>query len=629
MNALDVTARGLARRAIDNGQALQGPTGAAILKHRRGEAAALIQPVSSILDRLDMSPAGFGALYNAGTSDYSALSAFTAAIASAAEGLVKLQPRTHYLGQVNATERLEWTQSNAGLVGAGIDKTIIRNMTTTADTWSLYFGAACENVLFSDMTFHGRVGCYSGTNSVKSVIFNRCKFTTDPTVLHHAVQFVADTMTTGVQYIYFIDCIFYNSGAMGCEMANHGAGSTVRIGNLYFIRPRFIGAGQASAAFGMGLSLTGYGDQVILDRPWFDGNKQYHLENAGYSRLRVRDMMVRQSTHPTGKNCISMSTNRQMYDNEIDGFELVGDLGSNLADRPAVDAPVMDIRSNTRLRLNRIKAAVNNPTGGQKVILLQNNVGDVVDATVENCDLWSNSNGTVLEFLSTSGNHIVQNNILTNTSASRTTALVAAYGSGNVKISQNRISYASGTAASVFLKSGTGSLDVRHDNIGITTRYRGTHTIAAGAVSSASVAHGLPGMPSFVRAYAQADCGGTTWPVATSTNIQANIGRPAKTTVLTGSKTYDAPSLADGAATSTTVTVTGATLGDLVEGVGLGVSAGGLTVTAMVTAANTVTVVIFNKSGAVVDLLSTTLSVSVLHVTATSVTVDIEAEYAW
>jgi hypothetical protein len=76
---------------------------------------------------------------------------------------------------------------------------------------------------------------------------------------------------------------------------------------------------------------------------------------------------------------------------------------------------------------------------------------------------------------------------------------------------------------------------------------------------------------------------------------------------LTGSKTWDAASTADGAMTSTTVTVTGATLGMLARAsFSLAVPAGAV-LSAAVTASDTVTVTLFNKTGGALDLASGTL----------------------
>ena len=72
-----------------------------------------------------------------------------------------------------------------------------------------------------------------------------------------------------------------------------------------------------------------------------------------------------------------------------------------------------------------------------------------------------------------------------------------------------------------------------------------------------------------------------------------------------GSGTADVASLLDGAGASHTITVTGAELGDFVLG-SCSVSVSGLTVTAQVTAADTVTFRVQNESGGTVDLASAT-----------------------
>lgn len=79
-----------------------------------------------------------------------------------------------------------------------------------------------------------------------------------------------------------------------------------------------------------------------------------------------------------------------------------------------------------------------------------------------------------------------------------------------------------------------------------------------------------------------------------------------------GSVAYDPPSLADGAGATTTVTVTGAALGDFATAA-FSNSVAGLTVTANVTAANTVTVRFQNESGVLIDVASGTLSVKVTN----------------
>lgn len=81
--------------------------------------------------------------------------------------------------------------------------------------------------------------------------------------------------------------------------------------------------------------------------------------------------------------------------------------------------------------------------------------------------------------------------------------------------------------------------------------------------------------------------------------------------LLTGSATYDAASLIDAAGATTTVTVTGAALGDFAMA-SLGVDVAGISVTAYVSAADTVSVRLQNESGGTLDLASTTLRAVVL-----------------
>jgi hypothetical protein len=83
------------------------------------------------------------------------------------------------------------------------------------------------------------------------------------------------------------------------------------------------------------------------------------------------------------------------------------------------------------------------------------------------------------------------------------------------------------------------------------------------------------------------------------------------TGLLFGSKTFDWASIASGAQATTTVTVTGAALGDFVLGVAMSIDSLGLTFRGIVTAANTVTVTANNLTGGAVDLGSGTLSVLV------------------
>jgi len=86
--------------------------------------------------------------------------------------------------------------------------------------------------------------------------------------------------------------------------------------------------------------------------------------------------------------------------------------------------------------------------------------------------------------------------------------------------------------------------------------------------------------------------------------------------VMAGSKTHDFASVADGAVANTTVGVAGAAVGDFAVAslnVAGGVPANAV-LAASVTAADTVTVTLFNKTGAALDLSSGTLRALVFRV---------------
>lgn len=102
-------------------------------------------------------------------------------------------------------------------------------------------------------------------------------------------------------------------------------------------------------------------------------------------------------------------------------------------------------------------------------------------------------------------------------------------------------------------------------------------------------------------------------PQATAAALNALGGSP-----LFGSAVYDAPSLADGVGTTTTVTVPGAQVGDFPV-VSLGVDLQGITVAAYVSATDTVAVRLQNESAGTLDLASTTIRVLVMKQNATHI----------
>ena len=92
--------------------------------------------------------------------------------------------------------------------------------------------------------------------------------------------------------------------------------------------------------------------------------------------------------------------------------------------------------------------------------------------------------------------------------------------------------------------------------------------------------------------------------------FKSNSGTQVKE-VISGSATYDPASLVDGAGATTTVTVTGAALGDFAVA-SFSVDLAGITLTAYVSAADTCGARFQNESTGTVDLASGTLTCLVI-----------------
>lgn len=136
--------------------------------------------------------------------------------------------------------------------------------------------------------------------------------------------------------------------------------------------------------------------------------------------------------------------------------------------------------------------------------------------------------------------------------------------------------------------------EVAAGDAAVTAAFQAADTIVASNASAALAAHVAAADPHPVYL----------------TQTEGDARYAQLSTVLIGSATYDPPSLADGAGTTTTVTCTGAALGGFARA-SFSLDLQGITVTAYVSAADTVAVRFQNESGGTLDLASGTLKVRV------------------
>lgn len=125
-------------------------------------------------------------------------------------------------------------------------------------------------------------------------------------------------------------------------------------------------------------------------------------------------------------------------------------------------------------------------------------------------------------------------------------------------------------------------------------------------IPNTSLIYGSPG--STYRKTDASNAGALVW--TKQAGAVDAVGTWVSSLPLVGSKAFDWPSVANGVQATTTVTVTGAALGDYADA-SMGLDLQGMRLTAYVSAADTVTAVLRNDTGGAVDLASGTLRAQV------------------
>lgn len=179
-----------------------------------------------------------------------------------------------------------------------------------------------------------------------------------------------------------------------------------------------------------------------------------------------------------------------------------------------------------------------------------------------------------------------------------TGVLIDTAGSDNLQITGCRCQeILFGAASKKVIVTGT-----RISSLGATTTVYGTDNVLVGNAIAGPVVIGAGASNCHVKGNSIANAASITDSSGNTTNRHDYV--------ILGSKTYDPPSLVDGAGTSTTVTATGAALGQFAAA-SFSLDLQGVIITAYVSAADTVTVRFQNESGGTVDLGSGTLTVRV------------------
>lgn len=141
----------------------------------------------------------------------------------------------------------------------------------------------------------------------------------------------------------------------------------------------------------------------------------------------------------------------------------------------------------------------------------------------------------------------------------------------------------------------------------VTSAFQAADVVVTAAAATALAAHVAAADPHPVYTTATELAAALT---PYDTRTVADTRNVLASAVLSGTATYDPPSLADGVGVTTTITVTGAAVGDFVL-VSFSLDLQGITLTGYVSVADTVSARLQNESGGTLDLASGTLKARV------------------
>jgi len=395
-----------------------------------------------------------------------------------------------------------------------------------------------DGVVVRDLWLHAETansshGCLQTFHTdLSNVAVERVKMTTGAT--GNGTKLVTDNAATGVDGFTLRDCVIESPGRMGIEVQNHGSGGTIRYRRVIIERCTI--SDTRGGTSGMGVSLSGIGEDCTLSRNQFDGCTGPAIELIGASKSFVQHNTIR---NQVASRPIQTANSTLMTGNVITHNIVVGG-------------------TPTSVYLGSLHGA-----------LIAHN----------DFDLSGGAFGVVLAGTATGSSHnrIVGNRIVTKSSVALLNDNI-----GHTTISDNDIdnSGAAGNTAAIQLYNANSAycyVARNRINKGTGGSYTAESSAGAGNVFDANIESG-----------------------ATALRIRRRAGE------YTGFATYDPPSIAAGSTATTTVTVTGAVMEDYAWA-SFSRSLSGLVITAYVSAANTVTVVLFNPTANSLDIGSGTL----------------------
>lgn len=401
-----------------------------------------------------------------------------------------------------------------------------------------------DGVLISDMWIETTIAAFGGIctfhTEISNVVVERCKFSTNGAILTNGIKMVMDNATAGLDGMVIRDCVFDAPGRMGVEIQNNNADSTLRYRNVTVENCKFLRTGEAvggGTSAGMGLSLTGEGENCKIIGNYFDQCTGPSIEMIGCSRTIVRGNVIRRS-----KARPIQASNSILMTGNIISENIVYDVDVTLGGNVFLGSMTKSIIANNYFDMTGKPTTFVELTSGTASGTGKNQfVGNTI-----------RTDATVALIVDACPDNTITGNTFDNSVNAGNVAAVRCNGAATVRNAVFGNYAAKGTGGNIFDEATSATNNTFGDFYSLE--------------------------------------GGVVYP------RNANGGR-------IGFSVYDPPSIAAAASTTTTVTVTGATLGDFAEA-SFSLALGGLTISAAVTATNTVTVTLFNPTAGAIDLAS-------------------------
>lgn len=406
-----------------------------------------------------------------------------------------------------------------------------------------------NGVTISDMWLESSIeafGCLTSFHQESSnIIVERCKFTTNGPILTNGIKMVMDDSTVGLDGMTIRDCVFDAPGRMAIEVQNHGPGSTVRYRDVSIENCKILRTGEAvGGGTSAGMGISFTG---IGENCSVINNYFDQCTGPSIENIGASNSVISGNFIRRAKARPIQTANIYLMTENVIADNIITELDATLGDSVYLGSMANCIISNNSIDL----------TGKSNAFVEITSAG--IAGTGKNLFTGNTvrTNASYAVIVDSCPDNTITGNVLDNSANGSNFATVRCL---NASATRNTIfgNYvAKGTGGAIFdnASSATGNI------------FADFYSLESGAV------------------YVRAANGGSS-----------------------GFATYDPPNITAGSVATTTVTVTGANVGDYAEA-SLNVSTGGLIISAAITSANTATVSFFNPTGSAINLGSLTVLV--------------------